>query len=237
MKVCVIHGSSRKNGNTECTIGLVKKTLSRLGEVTFEDVLLPQDLPHFCLGCFACMHTGEYAGQNCPHKQYTHPILQKMLDSDGIVIASPSYSLAESGQVKAFLDHFACEWVVHRPNPNMFHKQALIITTACGAGMSKTVKDIKDSLDYWCVGRVYTYKKGIFQGHWDEINPEVQESMKKKVLKIADKIKKREGNVTPRLKVKALFYIFRSMHGKKQYNPVDVGYWKEKGWLGKVRPW
>ena len=119
----------------------------------------------------------------------------------------------------------------------MFHKQALIITTACGAGMSKTVKDIKDSLDYWCVGRVYTYKKGIFQGHWDEINPEVQESMKKKVLKIADKIKKREENVTPRLKVKALFYIFRSMHGKKQYNPVDVGYWKEKGWLGKVRPW
>ena len=121
------------------------------------------------------------------------PIREAMNESDLIIFTAPVYVYHIPGQLKAFLDHFACEWVVHRPNPNMFHKQALIITTACGAGMSKTVKDIKDSLDYWCVGRVYTYKKGIFQGHWDEINPEVQESMKKKVLKIADKIKKREG--------------------------------------------
>lgn len=63
--------------------------------------------------------------------------------------------------------------------------------------------------------------------------------LKKKIvkLKIADKIKKREGNVTPRFKVKALFYIFRSMQKRMHFNPVDVEYWKKNGWLEKVRPW
>lgn len=233
MRITAIYATGRKERST--TYQLAKTVIDNLkGKDEVHEFFLPKDMNHFCIGCYQCF--ADYR-ERCGGYDMIQPIREAMNESDLIIFTAPVYAYHVPGQLKSLLDHFACEWVVHRPNPNMFHKQALIITTACGAGMSKTVKDIKDSMDYWCVGRVYTYKKGIFKGHWDELKPEVQESMKKRILKTADKIKKHEGNVTPRLKVKAFFYIFRSMHGKKQYNPVDVRYWKKKGWLGKVRPW
>ena len=42
--------------------------------------------------------------------------------------------------------------------------------------------------------------------------------------------------VVPGIKTRLLFYIMRRMH-QKGMNPVDQAYWKEKGWLGKARPW
>ena len=41
--------------------------------------------------------------------------------------------------------------MVHRPNGKMFTKQALIITTAAGGGMRSTIRDIKDSMNFWGV--------------------------------------------------------------------------------------
>ena len=234
MKVCVIHGSSRKNGNTECTIGLVKKNLSRLGEVMFEDVLLPQDLPHFCLGCFACMHTGEYAGQNCPHKQYTHPILQKMLDSDGIVIASPSYSLAESGQVKAFLDHFACTYVNHRPNEAMFSKIVFVVSTAAGAGTHHVVSNIARSVRFWGVNRVVSYTANLWALNWGDM-PKAKRGRRE--AKLAAKTRrfyrlmKRRMHLHRRVRAWFWFRMCRQLIGSYAPTEPDRIYWTKKGWL------
>lgn len=233
MKITVIYGTGRKERST--TYHLAQTVIEKLkGDDEVHEFFLPKDMKHFCIGCYQCF---EGHREKCIGYSEIKPIRDAMNESELIIFAVPVYVYHAPGQVKSLLDHFGCEWVVHRPNPEMFHKQALIITTACGAGMKSTLKDVKDSMDYWCVGRVYTYKKGIFKGHWDEIDKDIQENMKKEILKIADKIKKREGNVTPRFKVKALFYIFRSMQKRMHFNPVDVEYWEKNGWIEKVRPW
>ena len=67
--------------------------------------------------------------------------------------------------------------MVHQPNGLMFHKQALVITTAAGAGMRSTIKDVKDSLDFWGVGRVYAYKKAVAAAEWSGIPSEKQNRM------------------------------------------------------------
>ena len=113
MKICVIHGSQR-NGNTEKTIEILKVKLNLIGNNDFFDLYLPKDLPLFCCGCFQCLDKGSFGGECCPHAKYTHPILETMKLSDGIIIASPVYSLAESGQIKVYFDHFGCIFMSHR---------------------------------------------------------------------------------------------------------------------------
>ncbi|WP_242850641.1 flavodoxin family protein [Clostridium lundense] len=145
MKISIIHGSQR-NGNTEKTIEIVKEKLNSLDDNDFFDFYLPKDLPMFCCGCFKCMDKGNYGGEHCPHSKYTHPILEAMKLSDGIIVTSPVYSMAESGQVKAFLDHFACIFMCHKPLQEMFSKTAFIISTTAGAGIKYTLKPIERSL-------------------------------------------------------------------------------------------
>jgi multimeric flavodoxin WrbA len=152
MEICVIHGSNRK-GNTEKTIEIIKNKLNSFEEIVYSDIYLPKDLPHFCCGCFACLGTGDYAGENCPHKHYTHSIIKKMLNSDGIIIASPCYALSETGQLKTLFDHFACTYLCHRPNDEMFDKIGFVISTAAGAGTKNVIRSVKRNLLFWGIKR------------------------------------------------------------------------------------
>lgn len=233
MKITAIYATGRTQKSS--TYNLAQTVINELkGDDEVKEFFLPKDMNHFCIGCFQCI---EGHRERCGGYSQIKDIKDAMDSSDLIIFTAPVYVYHIPGQLKALLDHFACNWAPHRPNPNMFHKQALVITTAAGSGTKSTIKDIKDSLDFWCVGRLYIYKHNVFRSHWTGITENKQEIMKKNILKIAAKIKKRQGNVTPRLKVKAMFYIFRSMQKRAQFNPVDVDYWKEQGWLDKVRPW
>lgn len=57
--------------------------------------------------------------------------------------------------MKSFLDHFGCRWMLHRPSPSMFTKRALLLTTAAGGGMRRTLQDLQDSMNFWGVGAWY----------------------------------------------------------------------------------
>lgn len=233
MNITAIYATARKARST--TYQLSRKVIEALQE---EDEVceffLPRDMNHFCTGCFSCF---EGHPERCPAYEQLQPIRAAMEKSELIIFTTPVYVYHVPGQVKTFLDHFGYNWVVHQLNESMLHKQVLIISTAAGAGLKSTIKDIKDSMDFWCVGRVYTYKKSLFKAHWTELKKEEQLKLEADILKIADKIKRREGNVKPRLKVKALFYGVRLMQKHVGLNPVDVSYWKEKGWLNHKRPW
>ena len=127
--------------------------------------------------------------------------------------------------------------MVHRPNGKMFTKQALIITTAAGGGMRSTIRDIKDSMNFWGVGRLYTYSSATWHPRKPEMTGKVTEEMEGAILKICRKIRKRAVHVKPRLKVKLLFYTYGRLLHKMTPESIDSMYWKEQGWLDKVRPW
>lgn len=233
MKICVIHGSSRK-GNTERTIELIRKTLNEMGSVEYADLYLPKDLPHFCSGCFACLRTGEYAGQNCPHKQYTHPILKTLLESDGIIFACPVYALAETAQIKSLLDHLACTYMNHRPNEEMFEKTAFIVTTAAGAGTGKVVSTVSRNMLFWGIKRTIAFKAYMWALNWDDM-PEkrrrkIENRLKSRTKKFYALTEKRYS-IRPSIKRNALRLMFKRLVRSYADTEPDKIYWKSKGWI------
>lgn len=233
MKITVIYSTLRKTKST--TYHLAQKVIKQLKENDeVVEFWLPRDMDHFCHGCFQCF---EGHKEKCEGYEKVEPIRKAIDEAELIIFAVPVYVYHAPGQVKALLDHFGWQWMVHQVNGKMFRKQALIITTAAGAGMKSTVKDIKDSMDFWGIARVYSYKKGIFTGHWTELDDKKKKQLEEDVLNIARKIKRRGDKVTPRLKVKCMFYACRFMQKKMQLNPVDSEHWRNQGFLDKVRPW
>jgi multimeric flavodoxin WrbA len=144
MNIVAVHGAEHKGS----TYNIAKMVIDNLQADQITEYFLPKDMPYFCKGCGLCFTKGE---EFCPHYEYVSPILKTIEQADILIFTSPVYVFHCSGQMKAFLDHFGYQWIVHRPNKTMFSKTALIISTAAGAGMKSTNKDIADSLNLWGV--------------------------------------------------------------------------------------
>ncbi len=228
MKITVINGQNHK-GSTYNMGRIIAEKLS--GEVT--EIFLPRDFGEFCCGCINCIAKSETL---CPHYEKLKPITESIDSADVLIFTTPVYVYHCTGQMKAFLDHYGWRWMVHRPEEKMFSKQGIILSTAAGAGMKSANKDIKDSMLFWGVGRIYTYGAAVAAVEWDGVKQEKRAKIDKQLDKIACQVKKRYGNVKLNFKAKGLFYVMRSVH-KKGFFQNDAKYWKEKGWLGKVRPW
>lgn len=232
MRVVLIHGTEHKGS----TYNISKLFLEKL-KPKIEDIMeffLPKDMSDFCIGCAKCFTASE---KLCPHYSKINPIKEAMEKADLIILTSPVYVFHTTGQMKAFLDHFGFQWIVHRPNKTMFSKTALIISTAAGGGMKSTNKDIKDSMTFWGVGKVFTYGKAVAAINWQGVSEKKKLHISKDVERISNKILKKCGNVKPSLKVKLLFHVMRIAQKRFTINAPDKEYWENQGWLGNKRPW
>jgi len=231
MKITVIYGTGRKHQSSTYTIA--QQFIAELagGDVVTE-FFLPKDMPNFCTGCFACFSDNT----KCPHYTYIQSIADAMLNADLIIFTAPVYVYHVPGQVKALLDHFGYQWMAHKPRAAFFQKQALIITTAAGAGMRHTAKDLRHSLDWWGIGRTYTFKKAVQAASWENVTDEKKAAISLEVKKTSHKILGQKG-AKPSLTVKVLFYLMRFVQKKYGFNESDVAYWKKNGWLDGKKPW
>ena len=227
MKITVIHGQSHKGS----TYHIAKQLYDKLeGEVT--EFFLPNDFDCFCKGCTACF-TDE---TTCPHYEHLRPITDAIDDADVILLTSPVYVMHATGAMKAFLDHYGYRFLVHRPEERMFQKQAVCISTAAGAGMRSTIKDMADSTFFWGVAKTHKLGIAVMETKWENVKPEIKSKIDKKTTSLAKKIKRKVGKIKPDIKTRGFFTIM-SMMQKNGFNPADVEYWKEQGWTDKKKPW
>jgi multimeric flavodoxin WrbA len=231
MKTVIIYGVEHK-GATWNAVQLFKTALALHGDAITE-FFLPAAMPHFCIGCTRCFMQGE---EFCPHQNYTAPIREAMVNADLIILASPVYLFHITGQMKALLDHFGFQFMNHRPNASMFSKTALVISIAAGKGMRSAIKDMTQSLEYWGVSRIYKFGSAVFAASWNEITEKNKLKIERKIKSISKRILK-AGTAKPSLKIKGLFYLFRTLHKKSYLIPNDKEYWSKKGWLNTNRPW
>ncbi|MFD3158008.1 flavodoxin family protein [Haloimpatiens sp. FM7330] len=232
MKIAAVYGTEHKGSTYHISQLFLEKLKPETSEVT--EFFLPKDMPNFCCGCGSCFINGE---KTCPHYSKINPIKEAIEKADLIIFSSPVYVFHVTGQMKAFLDHFGFQWMVHRPNKAMFSKMALVISTAAGAGMKSTNKDIVDSLNFWGVGKTFTYGKAVASLDWKGVSEKKKEKIENDVAKLSSKILHKRNNVKPSLKVKSLFYFARFLHKKITMLPNDREYWEKQGWLKHKRPW
>lgn len=228
VKTVIINGQSHKGSTCHIAHMLADKIG---GEV--KEFFLPRDFGEFCIGCTKCFADSE---MKCPHYEKLKPITAAMDESDVIIMASPVYVYHATGAMKAFLDHYGYRWMVHRPVESMFKKQGVCISTASGAGMKSTNKDMADSLFFWGVPKRYSIGIGVAAVDWNCVSDKKKKNIDNITSNIAKKIKKNAGKVNPGFRTRAFFFMMHLMQ-KNGFNPRDAEYWKEKGWTQKARPW
>lgn len=228
MKITIIHGQNHK-GSTYHIARMLAEKLD--GEI--KEFFLPKDFDEFCLGCTNCFGKNESL---CAHYKKLKPITEALDEADVLIFASPVYVYHATASMKALLDHYGYRWMVHRPSETMFKKQAVCISTAAGAGMKSTNKDMADSMFFWGVAKTYKYGVAVRETSFDRVNEKIKRNIEKKTNALAKKIKSRNGIVKPGVKTKGFFNIMRLMQ-KRGWNEADCIYWKEKGWTEKKRPW
>ncbi len=228
MKVLIISGTDHKGSTYNIGRLLAGKITS---EENISEIFLPRDFGEFCCGCTNCFGKSE---RECPHYGKLAPLTEMIDSSDVLIFTTPVYVYHATGQMKAFLDHYGWRWMVHRPEEKMFSKQAVVISTAAGAGMKSAIKDVADSCFFWGIPRVYKYGKAVMEARWDHVKPEIKKSIEAKTNSIAKKILGYKGGIP--LKTRGMFFIM-SMMQRNGFNEADARYWKEKGWTSGKRPW
>ncbi|MBQ7499337.1 MAG: NAD(P)H-dependent oxidoreductase [Clostridia bacterium] len=228
MKTVIIHGQDHKGS----TYNIAHTLAEKIGGET-KEFFLPRDFGEFCLGCTACFVKGE---ERCPHYEKLLPITEAIDAADVIILASPVYVYHATGAMKVLLDHYGYRWMAHRPDERMYKKQGVCVCTAAGAGIGSTLKDMADSLFFWGTARTYKLGLAVAAVDWNGVSEKKKRAIDRSASRIAEKIIKRQPRIRPGVKTKVMFGIMRLVQ-KNGWNKADVDYWKEKGWLGRKRPW
>ncbi len=109
-KVTAFVGSPRRKHTHDAVLQFLGNVQTP-GDVEVEVVHLGDHRVEQCRGCCVCFNKGE---ELCPSRDDDRdPLIEKMLASDGVVLASPTYSFQVSGLMKTFLDRLG--FVFHRP--------------------------------------------------------------------------------------------------------------------------
>lgn len=97
-KILVLSGSPRKGGNSDMLCDEFIKGAEEAGHIT-EKIYVAEQSIGFCKACYACKKSGV-----CVQKDDMSGILEKMINADVIVLATPVYYYTMSGQMKTLID-------------------------------------------------------------------------------------------------------------------------------------
>jgi multimeric flavodoxin WrbA len=130
MKVTAVNGSARKDGNTALLINHALGELNAEGIET-ELIQLSGESIRGCLACYKCF---EKKNQRCHNdRDVVNTCIEKMLESDGIILGSPTYFSDVSAETKALIDRAG---LVSRANGDMFKRKVGAAVVAVRRGGS-----------------------------------------------------------------------------------------------------
>lgn len=97
-KVLIIEGSPRVNGNSDILAKQFAKGATEAGHEV--EIIAVRDLKlEPCMSCYACVKTHE-----CFRKDKMTDVLEKMVQADILVLATPTFYYSVTGQMKVFID-------------------------------------------------------------------------------------------------------------------------------------
>jgi multimeric flavodoxin WrbA len=224
MKVLAIQGSPHK-GNTYARVERFGSVLTSLGGVDFEHVPLKDMNIQPCRGCFLCFYKGV---DTCPLEDDKADLARRLDEADGVVFATPVYSMHVSYLLKTFMDRFAYNF--HRPR--YFGKYAVGLAVAGVTGLNETldyIKMVSSSWGYEYLGDmryIDTPTVMAVEGFVD---------VKDKTEDVTRRLHRAITTRPPRsltMKDYMHFHMMRAAYSRMEaVAPVDYAYWKDKGWL------
>lgn len=106
MKVLLINGSPRKNGNTYIALSEISRQLEKHG-IESEIVWIGVKAVQGCIACYQCVSKGQCAFNDALYQT----VRERLKESDALIVGSPTYYGGPNGSLCALLDRlfFSCK--------------------------------------------------------------------------------------------------------------------------------
>jgi len=188
IKIIGIVGSPRRGGNSELLVKEILKTAADEGAETELITLAGKEIRP-CDGCRQCRDKKI----DCHIQDDLPPIFKKMLEADGIILATPVYVGSATAQIKALIDR-VCYWSGAKGRP-LENKVGAPIVVARRAGQNFTFAQliffffltgmVIPGTTYWSIA--FGREKGeVLQ---DEEGVETIRNLGKRIVWLAKKLK------------------------------------------------
>lgn len=158
-KILILSGSPRKGGNSDILCDEFMRGAIEGGN-TVEKVRVAEKNIGYCRACYYCKNSGG----KCVIRDDMAELLQKMIDADVIVLASPVYFYSIDAQLKAVIDRTVARWLEVKDKEFYYivtcadtEKQSCERTIECFRGYADCVEGARE------MGVVYgtgAYEKG-----------------------------------------------------------------------------
>lgn len=140
-KVLILSGSPRKGGNSDVLCDEFMRGALEAGHQV-EKIRVQEKKVAPCMACYACRNTGV-----CAIRDDMAEIMQKMIDCDVMVLASPVYFYSIDAQLKAVIDRSVARWTEVK-NKEMYYimtaadtgRESMETTLACFRGYADCVE-------------------------------------------------------------------------------------------------
>ena len=151
-KVLILSGSPRKNGNSDFLCNQFFKGAKEAGHEV-EKIFVSDKKIGYCRACYACRDT-----HKCFQKDDMEAILDKIIDCDVLVLASPVYFYSIDAQIKTLIDRTLPRWTELKDKEFYYiltagedNKAIMERSVECFRGFADCFKGIKE--------------KGVIYGH------------------------------------------------------------------------
>jgi len=208
-----------------CTYRLTRRMLEEcesLGAET-EIILLQNHKINYCKGCGSCLVKGR-----CPQKDDVETIQGKMMEADGIVMASPVYFMHVTGLMKNFIDR--CLPMGHRPS--LHGKYGAAVSVYLGVG------DVEAVARYML--NFLTFQGAYPVGMLTALAHNIMELREEDLDRAADLGREMVQAITEKrtfdwerlMRRSEEFQAMKKLISEgKDFFKKDYEYWKEKGWI------
>lgn len=157
-KILILSGSPRKDGNSDILCNEFARGAAEAGHAV-EIIRVAEKKIGYCRACYACRNTGV-----CVLHDDMAEVLQKIIDADVLVLASPVYFYSIDAQLKALIDRTVARWTEVK-NKEFYYivtaadaeRASAETTLACFRGYADCVEGAKEMGIIYGMG---TYEKG-----------------------------------------------------------------------------
>ena len=134
-KVLVLSSSPRRGGNSDLLCDQFIDGSKEIGHVT-EKIFVKDKKINYCTGCGSCIDRGK----KCSQKDDMAEVLDKMVEADVIVMATPVYFYTMCGQMKTLIDR-TCSRYTEITNKDFY----FIVTAADDSkpAMERTLEEFR----------------------------------------------------------------------------------------------